>query len=171
MSAGYENRKMKTEDHFRLTGTALKRWFIAQTKDSAAVACLWLIALLALQVPGAVLWAALAFFLQYVPNVGAALTLVGPMVALGIDGLFGGDWMKLVYVLIAYAVIAGIDGFVLQPYFMKRTAKVPVWASITVPIVMGMFLGFWGVLLAAPLLAVVYAYKRRNEQAPRTSDI
>jgi predicted PurR-regulated permease PerM len=154
---------MRTEDHFRLTGTALKRWFIAQLKDSAAVACLWLIALMALHVPMAPLWAVLAFFLQFVPNVGAALTLVGPMVELSIEGLLGGDWMKLAYLLIAYAVIAGIDGFVLQPYLMKRTAKVPVWASITVPIVMGMFLGFWGVLLAAPLLAVVYAYKRRHE--------
>jgi predicted PurR-regulated permease PerM len=142
---------------------ALKRWFVAQLKDSAAVACLWLIALMALHVPMAPLWAVLAFFLQFVPNVGAALTLVGPMVELSIEGLFGGDWMKLVYLLIAYAVIAGIDGFVLQPYIMKRTARVPVWASIVVPIVMGLVLGFWGVLLAAPLLAVVYAYKRRHE--------
>jgi predicted PurR-regulated permease PerM len=154
---------MRTQEHLQITGGALKRWFIAQLKDSAAVACLWLIALMALHVPMAPLWAVLAFFLQFVPNVGAALTLVGPMVELSIEGLFGGDWMKLVYLLIAYAVIAGIDGFVLQPYLMKRTAKVPVWASIVVPIVMGLFLGFWGVLLAAPLLAVVYAYKRRHE--------
>ncbi|HWR13748.1 MAG TPA: AI-2E family transporter [Terriglobales bacterium] len=156
---------MRAQEHLQITGGALKRWLIAQTKDSAAVAGLWLVALLALRVPGAVLWAILAFFFQYVPNVGAALTLVAPMVALGIEGLLESDydWMRLVYLLIAYAVIAGIDGFVLQPYFMKRTAKVPVWASIVVPIAMGLVLGFWGVLLSAPLLAVVYAYKRRNE--------
>jgi len=93
------------------------------------------------------------------------LTLVGPMVAEGIEGLFGGDWMKLIYVLILYAVIAGIDGFFLQPYIMKRTARVPVWASIVTPIVLGLFLGFWGVLISAPLLAVVYAYRRRNQAA------
>lgn len=163
MGAGYQNRRMRTQDHFRLTGTALKRWFLAQTKDSAAVAVLWLIGLSVLQVPMAPLWAGFAFFMQFVPNVGAALTLVGPMVELSIEGLFGGDWMRLVYLLILYAVIAATDGFVLQPYFMKRTAKVPVWASIVVPIVMGLFLGFWGVLIAAPLLAVVFAYKRRHE--------
>jgi len=44
---------------------------------------------------------------------------------------------------------------------MKRTAKVPIWASIFVPIVMGMLIPFWGFLLAPPLLAVVYAYKAR----------
>jgi predicted PurR-regulated permease PerM len=154
---------MRAEDHLRLSGTALKRWFVAQLKDSAAVALLWLIALMILHVPMAPLWAVLAFFLQFIPNIGAALTLVGPMVELSIEGLFGGDWMKLIYLLIAYAVIAGIDGFVLQPYIMKRTAKIPVWASIVAPIVMGMLLGFWGVLLAGPLLAIIYAYKRRSQ--------
>jgi predicted PurR-regulated permease PerM len=153
---------MRIEDHVRVTGGALKRWFIAQTQDSAAVAALWLVGLLLLQVPFAPLWAVLAFFLQYIPNLGPVLTLVGPMVELGIEGLFGGDWMKLIYVLILYAVVAGVDGFVLQPYIMKRTVKVPVWASIVAPIVLGMLMGFWGVLLSAPLLAVVYAYKRRR---------
>jgi predicted PurR-regulated permease PerM len=153
---------MRVEEHLRLTGGAIKSWFIAQTKDSAAVAVLWLIGLLALRVPGAPLWAAVAFILQYIPNMGPVLTLVGPMVEEGIEGLFGGSWMKLIYVLILYAVIAGVDGFFLQPYLMKRAAKVPVWASIITPIVMGLLMGFWGVLLAAPLLAVVFAYRRRG---------
>lgn len=154
---------MRVEDHFRLTGGALKRWFVAQLKDSAAVAVLWLVGLMILQVPLAPLWAVLAFLFQFIPNLGPVLTLAGPMIELSVEGLLGGDWMKLIYLLIMYAVIAAIDGFVLQPYIMKRTAKVPVWASIVTPIVMGIFLGFWGVLLSAPMLAVVYAYKRRHE--------
>ena len=154
---------MRVEDHFRLTGVALKRWFLAQLKDSAAVAVLWLVGLMILQVPLAPLWAVLAFVFQFIPNLGPVLTLVGPMIELSVEGLLGGDWMKLIYLLILYALIAAIDGFFLQPYIMKRTAKVPVWASIVTPIVMGIFLGFWGVLLSAPLLAVVYAYKRRHE--------
>ena len=55
-----------------------------------------------------------------------------------------------------------MDGFLHQPYLMKRTAKVPVWASILAPIVLGMIIPFWGVLLAPPLLAVLYAYKARQ---------
>jgi predicted PurR-regulated permease PerM len=155
---------MRTSDHLRLTGNALKGWFIAQTKDSAVVALLWLAGLLALGVPLAPLWAVLAFLLQYIPNFGPVLTLVGPMVAEGIEGLLGGSWLKLLYVLILYAVVAALDGLVLQPYIMKRTVKVPVWASILAPIVMGLLLGFWGVLISAPLLAIIYAYKRREPQ-------
>jgi predicted PurR-regulated permease PerM len=34
-----------------------------------------------------------------------------------------------------------------------------MWASLLTPIVLGILIPFWGVLLAPPLLAVVYAYK------------
>jgi predicted PurR-regulated permease PerM len=46
---------------------------------------------------------------------------------------------------------------------MKRTAKVPMWASILAPIVLGIIIPFWGVLLAPPILAVVYAYRARYQ--------
>jgi predicted PurR-regulated permease PerM len=63
-----------------------------------------------------------------------------------------------------YAGIAVVDGFLLQPYLMKRVARVPMWASILTPIVLGILIPFWGVLLAPPLLAVVYAYKAWHEK-------
>jgi len=52
-----------------------------------------------------------------------------------------------------------LDGLLLQPYIMRRTAKVPIWASILAPIVLGFVIPFWGVLLAPPLLAVLFAYR------------
>jgi predicted PurR-regulated permease PerM len=63
-----------------------------------------------------------------------------------------------------YALIVVIDGFLLQPYLMKRTARVPMWASIFAPLALGIVIPFWGVLLAAPLLAVVYAYKEKQNR-------
>jgi hypothetical protein len=48
---------------------------------------------------------------------------------------------------------------------MKRAARVPIWASILTPIVLGVLIPFWGVLISAPLLAVVYAYKERQAKA------
>jgi predicted PurR-regulated permease PerM len=41
---------------------------------------------------------------------------------------------------------------------------VPIWASLFTPIVLGILIPFWGVLLAPPLLAVVYAYKAWHEK-------
>jgi predicted PurR-regulated permease PerM len=67
-------------------------------------------------------------------------------------------------VLVLYAVIAMLDGLVLQPYIMRRTAKVPIWASVLAPIVLGIVWPFWGVLVAPPLLAVLYAYRAREKK-------
>jgi predicted PurR-regulated permease PerM len=152
---------MDYRDHVSTTTTALKHWFIAQTYDSLCVAGLWLVGLLILGVPWALLWAILAFFLQFIPHLGPVMTLLGPAVAAGLSG----GWMRLLYVLILYAVIVVIDGFLLQPVIMKRTARVPVWASILVPLVLAFTpVGFWGVLLAPPVLAIVYAYRARVRQ-------
>jgi predicted PurR-regulated permease PerM len=149
---------MKLREHFQITGTALKNWFIAQTYDAVAVGLLWLIGLLILDVPLAPLWALLGTMFQFVPHIGAVLALVGPAVASGVStGLNG-----LLYVGILYALIVAIDGFFLQPYLMKRTVQIPIWVSILAPLVLGVFLNIWGVMLSIPLLAVIYAHRARR---------
>ncbi|HEX7285148.1 MAG TPA: AI-2E family transporter [Candidatus Angelobacter sp.] len=153
---------MPFADHARTTGSALKNWFIAQCYDSLAVALLWLIGLLIIGIPWAPLWAVLAGLLQFVPHVGGPLALIGP----ALIGAFSADQMLFIYVLILFAVIMVTDGLFLQPYFMKRTAKVPFWASLLTPIVIALLIPFWwAILLAPPLLAIVFAfrYKRRVE--------
>jgi predicted PurR-regulated permease PerM len=155
---------MEIRKHLLITGTALKRWFLAQTYDALAVGLLWLVGLLLLDVPLALLWALLGTMLQFVPQIGTVLALVGPAATAGISqGLDG-----LLYVGILYALIVAIDGFLLQPNIMKRTARIPVWASILTPLVLGVFLNVWGVVLSIPLLAVIYAYR---ERAARSNSI
>jgi predicted PurR-regulated permease PerM len=149
---------MDAKDHVQITGSALKNWAVAQVQDSIAVALLWLVGLWIIRVPWAPLWALLAAGLQIIPHFGPVLSLLGPVLA---ALLRWQDWEHPLYVLILYAVIVVVDGFLLQPYIMRRVAKVPMWASILVPIVMGFAIPFWGFLLAPPLLAVVYAYRER----------
>jgi len=149
---------MNLRDHLSVTGSALKNWAIAQLQDSLAVGVLWFIGLHYLRIPLAPLWAGLAALLQIIPHLGPILGLIGPALTATIAWR---DWEHPLYVLALYAVIVVIDGLLLQPYIMRRTAKVPIWASIIVPIVLGIVWPFWGVLVAPPLLAVVYAYKAR----------
>lgn len=152
---------MDAREHVRTTGSALKNWAIAQFQDSIAVGLFWLIGLWIIKVPWAPLWAILAATLQVVPHLGPVLSLIGPVIAVFFRwGLDGSE--HALYVLILYAVIVVIDGFLLQPYIMRRAAKVPIWASILAPIALGIIIPFWGVLLAPPLLAVVYAYKAKR---------
>jgi len=151
-------RRMNLAEHFHVTGGALRNWLIAQAQDSAAVGLLWLMGLYALRVPWAPLWAALAAILQIIPHVGPAVAVIGPALT---ATAHWGDWEHPLYVLMLYGGIAVVDALLLQPYLMKRTAKVPMWASIVAPIVLGFLIPFWGVLLAPPLLAVLYAYRER----------
>lgn len=149
---------MNFNDHLRTAGGALKNWAIAQLQDSLAVGVLWFVGLHFLHVPWAPLWAILAAMLQIIPHLGPILGLIGPVLAATIAWR---DWEHPLSVLALYAGIVVVDGFLLQPYIMRRTAKVPIWASIIMPIVLGIVWPFWGVLVAPPLLAVVYAYKTK----------
>jgi len=156
-------------DHLRTTGGALKNWAVAQLQDSLAVGSLWLIGLYILRVPLAPMWAVIAAVLQIVPHFGPILGLLGPVLAATITWM---DWEHPLGVLGLYAVIALLDGLLLQPYIMRRTAKVPIWASVFSPIVLGVIWPFWGVLVAPPLLAVLYAYRarRRDSGTPSQRD-
>jgi predicted PurR-regulated permease PerM len=157
---------MDFHNHARTTGTALKNWFVAQLYDSLCVAAIWFAGLL-IVLHGNVLWALLlamlAFVFQMVPHFGPVLTLVVMAVAGIIAGGFE-RWEPMFYMFILYAVIVVLDGLVLQPMFMKRGAKIPIWASILTPLVLGFVLPLWGVLLAPPLLAVIYAFRNKHRE-------
>ncbi len=148
--------------HLNITGGALRNWALAQLQDSLAVGVLWLIGLYILHVPLAPMWAVIAAVLQIVPHFGLILGTMGPVIAAAIKWM---DWEHPLAVLALYAVIVVLDGLLLQPYIMRRTAKVPIWASIFSPIVLGVIWPFWGVLAAPPLLAVLYAYRARKNAA------
>jgi predicted PurR-regulated permease PerM len=150
--------------HLKITGAAVWGWLVAQFLDSLSVGVLWFIGLLLVKMswPVALLWAAVGAVCQFIPHLGPVLGLIGP--GLTAAAKITSHWEhaeQLAYVLILYVVIAIGDGLVLQPYFMRRQTKVPMWASILTPIVLGFVVPLWGVLLAPPLLAILYAYKAR----------
>jgi predicted PurR-regulated permease PerM len=148
-------------EHARITGTALRNWLKAQIYDAVIVGLLWLTGLLLLSVPFAPVWALLGALFQFVPHIGTLLAVVGPAVTAAIDG----GWESLLYTMILYGIIVVVDGLLLQPYLMRRTARVPIWASILTPLVLGTILSFWGVLLSVPLLTVIYAYRSRSQRS------
>lgn len=147
---------MQFQYHANLTLGALRNWLRAQFYDSLIVAGLWLVALLWLRVPWAPFWALLAGGFQFIPHFGPILSLIGPALAMLFSGAPLTRWL---WFLLAYAVIAVVDGLILQPYLMRRQNRVPFWASLFCPLLLGMVFPFWGVLLAPPLLAIIYAYR------------
>ena len=154
---------MQFSRHIQITGGALWSWLVAQTLDSICVGLLWWVGLSYLHVLWAPFWAVLAALFQFIPHFGPALTLIGPAVA----ALIGGGLESFLWVLGLYGAIIVTDGLILQPVIMRRTAKVPIWASLIVPIVLSLLIGFWGLLLAAPLLAIIFAYRAAAKRTAR----
>ncbi len=152
---------MQFTRHINITGGALRHWFIAQCYDSAAIGGLWWLGLEYLHVPWAPFWGILAAFLQFIPHFGPVMAVMGPaMVALFVSG-----FEQFEYVIILYGAIVVVDGLLLQPVIMRRTARIPIWASLIVPVLLGIVFGFWGLLLAAPLLAVIFAYRASGKRS------
>jgi predicted PurR-regulated permease PerM len=145
--------------HLRTAGTALVNWWRAASIEALCVAVLWLIGLEILRVPLAPAWALVAGLMAFVPNIGGVIALIGPVFSILVTGK---DLERLAFLLGIYAIIVVIDQLVLQPWLMKRMARVPLWASILVPLVLAFnpITPFWGVLLAPPLLAIVYAFRK-----------
>lgn len=146
-------------DHLRTAGTALVNWWRAVSVEALCVAVLWLIGLEILRVPFAPAWALIAGLMAFIPNIGGVIALIGPTLSILFQGR---DLGRLGFLLGIYAIIVVIDQVVLQPWLMKRMARVPLWASILVPLVLAFnpITPFWGVLLAPPLLAVIYAFRK-----------
>jgi predicted PurR-regulated permease PerM len=150
----------------RTVGSALVNWWRAVSIQALCLAVLWLIGLEILRVPLAPAWALVAGLMAFVPNIGGVIALIGPVFSILVTGK---DLERLAFLLGIYAIIVVIDQLALQPWLMKRTTRVPIWASIFVPIILGIVIPFWGVLLAPPLLAIVYAF--RKPKAPKGSPV
>ena len=158
-------RAQPAVQHLKTAGTALVNWWRAASIEALCVAVLWLIGLEILRVPLAPAWALVAGLMAFVPNIGGVIALIGPVFSI----LFQGeDLERLGFLMGIYAIIVVIDQLVLQPWLMKKSTRVPIWASILVPIALGIVIPFWGVLLAPPLLAVFYAFRRPKGANSRT---
>jgi predicted PurR-regulated permease PerM len=149
--------------HAKTAGTALLNWWRAVSLEALCVAILWWIGLTILHVPLAPVWALIGGLMTFVPNFGGVVTVIFPVITILLTGK---DLERLAFVLGLYAIIVVIDQLVLQPWLLKRTSRVPIWASIFVPILLGFIIPFWGILLGPPLLAVVYAFRNPKPRLP-----
>jgi predicted PurR-regulated permease PerM len=147
----------RNPDALKTAGNALLAWIRATALDALIVGFLWLIGLELIGVAFAPLWALLGALLQFIPTYGGMVALIGPVLAVAFSGH---DEWRLSLVLGLYALIVILEGLVIGPFILHRTTRVPWWAALCGPIVLGFLIPFWGVLLAPPLLAVIFAFRK-----------
>ena len=148
----------------KTAGTALLGWWQATALDALIVGGIWFAGLELIGVTFAPLWALLGALLQFIPTYGGMIAVIGPVLAVAFSGH---DEYRLGFVLGLYGLIVVLEGLVIGPYVLHRTTRVPWWAAFFGPIALGIVIPFWGVLLAPPLLAVVFAFVRPRSEVPR----
>lgn len=89
----------------------------------------------------------IAFFLEFIPNIGPVMAAV-PGLLLAWAG--GGSQLAL-WTLLAYVVIQSLEGYVITPMVYKQAIWLPPALFLITVVLFGTIAGFLGVLLAAPL--------------------
>lgn len=106
-----------------------------------------------MNVPGAFVWGALAFFTEFIPRIGFFIKALPPvLVALSING-FTATWVVVFY-LASDELMADF----IMPRVRSNTMKIHPVSILFAVLAMGAAFGFIGVLLATPLTAIIKAY-------------
>jgi AI-2 transport protein TqsA len=142
--------------------------FIAITAKTGAMTALAnLVLLVVLGVDFPVLWCALYFFLQFIPNIGALIALVPPTLL----ALITLGWEKALLVAVGFLVTNMVAGMVLNPIFMKKGVNVSFLEIMLSLIVWGSLLGPSGSIVGIPLTLVLRKIieKSSTKQTPVAS--
>jgi predicted PurR-regulated permease PerM len=99
----------------------------------------------------ALVWAVLAFVLNFVPNVGIILSLVPPVILT----LLEHGWQRALVILAGYMVLNFIVDNVVKPRIMQSGLDVPPLLGLLSLLVWGYLLGAPGALLAVPLTIAI----------------
>jgi AI-2 transport protein TqsA len=95
----------------------------------------------------ALVWAVLAFIMNYVPNVGIILSVVPPVILT----LLELGWQRALVVLAGFLVLNFVVDNVIKPRFMQSGLDVPPLVGLLSLVVWAYLLGPIGALLALPL--------------------
>lgn len=106
--------------------------------------------------------------LSFIPYLGSAFALSSGLLMSLLSGFNPG---QLAGVVIAYAIVQTLEGFVIAPRVMGKTVGLPeMWVLIAL-FVGGEIFGFLGVLLAVPTAAVIKIFLARAVDIYHESDL
>ena len=142
--------KNKASELWNETRILLKNWLKGQIFGFFFITILTGLGLWAIGMPLVLTLALVAGLLNFIPNFGPLLALI-PAVLLA---LMQSPDMALL-VLIVYSVIQIIQSTMMQPLIQKKMVSMPPGLLVFGQVGMGFLAGFWGVLLATPLIAII----------------
>ena len=119
---------------------------------SSCMGVLQFVGMSILGVPYAPLIGALAFFLEFIPDIGTIITgFVAVVLALTVS------WQLALITLIYTIIVDCIEGYVLSPRIIGRAVEIKPVVSLLAMIAGSELFGIWGAILAAPTMGLIQA--------------
>ena len=125
----------------------IKHYMVIKTLVSLATGIFIAIWLLILRVDYPWLWGMLAFFLNFVPNIGSIIAAIPPALLAFVQ--FG--WGKLLLTALGYVIVNVMIGNIIEPRFMGRGLGLSTLVVFVSLVFWGWVLGPVGMLLSVPL--------------------
>ncbi|HYG34934.1 MAG TPA: AI-2E family transporter [Clostridia bacterium] len=134
----------------------LRWWLLGQLVSMLVLGTQITIGLWLLGVPLALLLGLLAAVLTFIPYLGPIIASVPALlIALSVSPSMA------IYVLILTVIVQNVEGYLLTPAIHQRVISLPAGLTIAMQVLMGLLAGPLGIILATPLLAVLFVLVRR----------
>ncbi len=148
-----KSRRNRTREIVMTMGKTLKSWLLGKLLSMLIVGVLTGIGLTIMGVPLALTLAIFAAFISFIPNFGPILALI-PAFLLA----FTESPTTALYVVLLYVGIQAIESNVLTPLIQSKMISFPMAMILIAQIVLGIFTGILGVILAVPLVALLMVW-------------
>jgi putative permease len=146
-------RRGKAERALQHTSVMLVGWMKSNLIGGVVQAVLVYIFLTLMSVPGALVWAALAFFSELIPKIGFYIMAIPPvLVALSV-GAVTAFWV-LVFFLLMNELVADF----MMPKLRSATMNIHPVSLLFLLLAMAAAFGLMGALLATPMAAIIKAF-------------
>lgn len=136
----------------RAVHTRMWWWLISVSGSMISLTILAFIGLKILGIPLALTLALLTGLITFIPNFGAVLSAIPPVLI----GLMQSP-EKALAVIILYVIIQFLEADLITPLIQRQTIRMPPVLGISAQLTFGLLFGFLGLLLAAPIMAGVLA--------------
>lgn len=133
--------------------STLKSWLVGMLSAMAIIGVSSAIGYSLIGLPLAFALALIAFFLAFIPNVGPWIAGVPAVLV----GLTISPQMAL-YVVLVYGGIQLVETYLITPIIFQKTVDLPPALLLFFQVLLGILQGGLGLLLAAPILAVLLVW-------------
>jgi AI-2 transport protein TqsA len=128
-------------------GRNVRRYMVVTTALGIAQGILNFVALLILQVPGALLWGLLSFICSFIPNIGYFIAIIPPIVF----GFLTGGLPTVIAIIVVYGLVNAVVQSIIQPKVVGKAVELSESITFASVLFWAVVLGPIGAILAVPL--------------------